>query len=221
MFPISDSEPARRFPFINYSLIAITCFVFYLQLTAPDFEAFVYQFALVPSTVDFSNSTTLYQFVTSMFLHGGWLHIISNMWFLRIFGDNVEGKLGHFWYLILYFLSGLVGGLAQYMLMANSEIPMLGASGAVAGALGAYFLLFPNHKIKTVIPVLGFVTFTEISAYVMLGYWFVLQILSGAVSLPASGTESGGVAFWAHVGGFVTGLLFGRLFGRAKEGEVI
>jgi len=188
-------------------------------------EAFTYSYALVPSSVRFTDYTTLIQFVTSIFLHGGWLHIISNMWFLWIFGDNVEGSLGHFWYLILYLASGVIGGLAQYLFMPDSNIPMLGASGAVAGALGAYFLLFPHHKIKTLLPILGFITFTNVSAYIMLGYWFVLQVFSGAMSIPGSRIDEGGVAFWAHVGGFVAGLIIGKIFARSEkvvlEGEVI
>lgn len=223
MFPISDSIPSRRFPFINIGLIIITCYIFYLQMINP--ESFTINYALVPSLVNLADYSTLLQFITSIFLHGGWLHIISNMWFLWIFGDNVEGSLGHFWYLILYLLSGIIGGLAQYIFMPSSDIPMLGASGAVAGALGAYFLLFPHHKIKTLIPIFGFISFTNVSAYIMLGYWFVLQILSGAMSLPSSGVDEGGVAFWAHVGGFLAGLIMGRLFAKAEknviEGEII
>lgn len=223
MFPISDSVSSKKFPFVNLGLILLTCYVFYLQLNNP--EAFTYSYALVPSSVNFIDYTTLIQFVTSIFLHGGWLHIISNMWFLWIFGDNVEGALGHFWYFILYLASGIIGGLAQYFFMPDSNIPMLGASGAVAGALGAYFLLFPHHKIKTLLPILGFITFTNVSAYIMLGYWFVLQVFSGAMSIPGSQIDEGGVAFWAHVGGFVAGLIFGKIFARNDkvviEGEVV
>jgi len=192
-------------------------------MTNPD--SFTIAYSLVPKNVNFGEYITLMNFITSIFLHGGWLHIISNMWFLWIFGDNVEGAIGHFKYLVLYLLSGISGGLAQYFFMPGSNIPMLGASGAVAGALGAYFLLFPHHKIKTLVPIFGFLTFTNISAFIMLGYWFVLQIFSGAVSIPGVETDSGGVAFWAHVGGFVTGLVLGKLFVNTKneviEGEVI
>ena len=223
MFPISDSVRSTKFPFINLGLILITCYVFYLQMTNPD--SFTIAYSLVPKDVNFGEYITLMNFITSIFLHGGWLHIISNMWFLWIFGDNVEGAIGHFKYLVLYLLSGIAGGLAQYFFMPGSNIPMLGASGAVAGALGAYFLLFPHHKIKTIIPIFGLLTFTNISAFIMLGYWFVLQIFSGAVSIPGVETDSGGVAFWAHVGGFVTGLVLGKLFVNTKneviEGEVI
>jgi membrane associated rhomboid family serine protease len=223
MFPISDSEPSKKFPFINIGIILLTCYVFFLQQTNSD--AFTYMYALVPGDIDFSKASTLYPFITSMFLHGGWLHIISNMWFLWVFGDNVEGEIGHIPYLFLYILSGLAGGFAQYFFMPDSTIPMLGASGAVAGALGAYFYFFPHNKIRTIIPFFGFLTMTQINASFMLGYWFVLQILSGAMSLPSSGSEQGGVAFWAHVGGFLTGLLIGRLFAKTDknviEGEII
>ncbi len=222
MFPISDSTPSKKFPFINFSIIALTCYVFYLQLIHLD--AFTLRYTLIPANIDFSNVYSLYPFITSIFLHGGWLHIISNMWFLWVFGDNVEGEIGHFSYAFLYLFSGIIGSLAQYLIMPSSTIPMLGASGAVAGALGSYFLFFPGHKIKTIIPIFGFLTITNISASFMLGYWFVLQLLSGAVSLPFSG-EDGGVAFWAHIGGFLTGLIIGRLFAKTEkeviEGEIL
>jgi membrane associated rhomboid family serine protease len=225
MFPISDTKRLGGFPFINISLIVITCYVFFLQLSASDPEAFIYQYALIPSAISLANPSTWFPFLSSMFLHGGWLHILSNMWFLWVFGDNVESELGHIFYLLLYIGAGLIGGIAQYVLMPGSDIPMLGASGAVAGALGAYFTLFPNNRIKTLIPVFGFVTFTNISAKFMLGYWFVLQLISGAISLPGSGTEQGGVAFWAHIGGFLTGLVIGRVFAKTEkevlEGEVL
>jgi len=210
MFPLSDSIPARRFPVINILLIAATTFVFIQQLTSVNELEFIRSFALIPSLVNFEALDTLVPFVTAIFLHGGFLHIISNMWFLWVFGDNVEGHLGFILFPILYFLAGIVGNIAQYIVMPNSSIPMLGASGAVAGVLGAYYILFKDAKIKTLIPFFGFFTTAEIPAPFMLGYWFVLQVFSGAVSLPFSG-DSGGVAFWAHVGGFVTGVAVAKL----------
>lgn len=217
MFPLSDSIKAQGFPFINVTIILATVYLFFQQITASDFEAFIYQYALIPSQIDFSNYTTLTPFITSIFLHGGILHIVSNMWFLWVFGDNVEGYLGKLTYPVVYLLSGIAGGLAQYFISPNSEIPMLGASGAVAGILGAYYVLFPRSKIKTLVPFFGFVSIVELGAPFMLGYWFILQLFSGAVSLPFSGSEMGGVAFWAHVGGFVTGVLFANLL--KKNGE--
>lgn len=211
MFPISDSIPPRRLPFINVAIIIATTYVFYRQLVAPSPDVFIQQYALIPSLADFNNPQSLIPFVTAIFLHGGFLHIISNMWFLWVFGDNVEGHLGFFPYVLLYFLAGITGNVAQYSLMPSSTVPMLGASGAVAGVLGAYFVLFPHSQIKTLVPVFVFLTTINIPAYFMLGYWFVLQILSGAASLPFS-NETGGIAFWAHVGGFATGIFIAKFF---------
>lgn len=216
MFPLSDSVPARSFPIVNIAIILATVFVFFQQLTAPDFEVFIYQYALIPSKIDFENYATLTSFITSIFLHGGFLHIISNMWFLWVFGDNVEGHVGKFMYPLAYLLSGIAGGLAQYFVSPNSAVPMLGASGAVAGVLGAYYVLFPHSKIKTLVPFFGFVSIIELGAPFMLGYWFILQLFSGAASLPFATADSGGVAFWAHVGGFVTGVIFANLL-KKKE----
>lgn len=210
MIPISDSISARRFPLLNVLLIGITFFVFYLQITAPNFEAFILRYAFIPANIDFTNYTTLFPFITSIFLHGSILHIISNMLFLWVFGDNVEAHFGWIFFLPVYFISGFVGSVAQYILMPTSTIPMLGASGAVAGMLGAYYVLFPHAKVKTLVPFFGFLSVVNIPAGFMLGYWFVLQVLSGAISLPFS-SESGGVAFFAHVGGFLTGIFFAKL----------
>lgn len=211
MIPISDSISSRRFPLLNIGLILATIYVFFLQITSVNPDAFIFTYALVPALVNPSDSSTWYPFITAMFLHGGFLHIISNMLFLWVFGDNVEDHFGWLFFLPVYFLSGIIGNVAQYMLMPTSEIPMLGASGAVAGMLGAYYVLFPHSKIKTIIPFFGFFTVAEIPAPFMLGYWFLLQVISGAVSLPMMGSESGGIAFFAHVGGFVTGLLFATI----------
>lgn len=217
MIPISDSHPAGRFPLINILLIAATIFVFFQQLIAVNPDAFILQYALIPSQIDLSNYQTLTPFVTAIFLHGGFLHIISNMLFLWVFGDNVEGYLNIFTYAFLYFAAGIAGNLAQYFFMPESSIPMLGASGAVAGVLGAYFVFFPHHKVKTLVPFFGFISVVEIPAGFMLGYWFLLQILSGALTIPMGG-ETGGVAFWAHVGGFVTGMVLGNLL-RFRQNE--
>ena len=216
MFPISDSIKAKRFPLVNLALIAATIFVFFQQITSPSEIEFIRSYALTPKLINFNDFYTLTPFVTAVFLHGGFLHIISNMWFLWVFGDNVEGRLGFLFFPILYLLSGIVGNAAQYFVMPTSSIPMLGASGAVAGILGAYYVLFPKAKIKTLIPFFGFFTIAQIPAPFMLGYWFVLQVISGAVSLPFS-SDTGGVAFWAHVGGFATGVIVGRLVKRLRE----
>ena len=211
MIPISDSISTHRLPILNILLIAANIFVFIQQIITPNPDAFIYEYALVPANVDFSDFQTLLPFVTSMFLHGGLLHIGSNMLFLWVFGDNVEAHFGWLFFIPVYLISGIVGGLAQYILMPNSPIPMLGASGAVAGMLGAYFVLFPHAKVKTLVPFFGFASIVSIPATFMLGYWFVLQLISGAVSLPFSG-EAGGVAFFAHIGGFLAGFLIARAF---------
>ncbi|HEX7042897.1 MAG TPA: rhomboid family intramembrane serine protease [Patescibacteria group bacterium] len=210
MFPISDSIPSRKFPLVNIFLILITSYVFFKELSAPSPDGFINQFALIPSLVNFNNFNTLIPFVSAIFLHGGWLHILSNMWFLWIFGDNVEDYFGHLTYLFLYFIFGIAGNLLQYFLMPTSTIPMLGASGAIAGVLGAYFVLYPYSRVKTLVPIFFFFTFIDIPAFIMLGYWFVLQIFSGAGSLSVA--SSGGIAFFAHIGGFVTGAVIASLF---------
>lgn len=216
MFPISDSVKSNRFPFINFAIIVITIYVFYLQFTSIDEGRFIYDYALVPATVNFSNLVSLIPFVTSIFLHANLLHIATNMWFLWIFGDNVEGAMNPFSFILLYIGSGIAGGALQYFLMPNSNIPMLGASGAIAGTLGAYYMIFPQHKIKTLIPFFGFFEIVQIPAAYMLGYWFLLQFLSGAISLPGMGAQ-GGVAFFAHVGGFIAGVLFAKIFVRSNQ----
>lgn len=214
MFPISDSIQTHRFAFLNIGVIAVTIFVFIQQLASPNLLAD--QYALIPALINFSNLNTLIPFVTAIFLHGGFLHIISNMWFLWVFGDNIETHAGVYHYIVIYFVSGIVGNVVQYMVMPQSSIPMLGASGAVAGILGAYYVLFPHSKIKTVIPFFGFLSVVEVSAPFMLGYWFILQIFSGALSLPFGG-ESGGVAFWAHVGGFAVGALYAHFLQKDSQ----
>lgn len=212
MFPISDARTSGKLPLITIGLIIANVYIFFLQLTSPD--AFMLAYSLVPSHVNFANYHTLIPFITSMFLHGGFLHIASNMWFLWIFGDNVEAQIGKIPYLFLYIASGIIGGFAQYLLMSGSTIPTLGASGAIAGVLGAYFRFFPHNRIKTLVPI-GFVFVTEVPAILMLGYWFVLQLVSGVGSLGIA--EAGGVAFFAHVGGFVAGYVLALFF--RPEGE--
>lgn len=214
MIPLYDSHPARRFPFWTILIILLNVFVFFLQLTTQDPEAFVEQFALIPVLVDFSNPVTLLPFFTSQFLHGGFLHIISNMLFLWIFGDNVEGELGWFGFPFFYLFSGFTGGLAQYMFMTDSTIPMLGASGAVAGVLGAYFVWFSHHTIKTLVPIFGFVTLINVPASIMLFYWIATQFLSGAFSFSMDMGSIGGVAYFAHIGGFLTGWILAKIIPR-------
>jgi membrane associated rhomboid family serine protease len=213
MIPLSDSHPAGKFPFWTIFIIVINVVVFFLQLSSPDAEAFIREYALIPANVNFSDFSTLFPFVTSQYLHGGFLHIISNMLFLWIFGDNVEGKMGYLLFPIFYTLFGIIGGISQYIFMTDSTIPMLGASGAVAGVLGAYFAWFPHHSVKTLVPVFGFFTLINVPASIMLLYWIVTQIFAGVFSVGFSSSDVGGVAYFAHIGGFAAGWIIAKIMG--------
>lgn len=225
MFPLRDSHPAYKFPLITLLIIGANVVVFLIELTAFDPEAFIESYALIPAKVDFGNYFSFTPFITSQFLHAGFVHIIGNMWFLKIFGDNVEEKFGSFPFLIIYLLSGIVGGLAQYIFSPNSQIPMLGASGAVAGVLGAYLVFFPRHTIETLVLMGFFTRIISVPASFMLVYWFLIQLFSGVGSIAAA--QIGGVAWWAHVGGFAAGWLIARVTQRptsdvsVEEGEVL
>lgn len=208
MFPLSDSAKATRFPILTIALIAVNIFIFFKQITAPDVDAFVMQYALIPANIDFGNYQTLIPFVTAIFLHGSILHILSNMWFLWIFGDNVEGALSHIGYLFFFIIAGVLGNLAQYLLMPDSTIPVVGASGAIAGVLGYYAVAFPHSQVRTLIFLFFFVTIVNVSAFLILGYWFVLQLVSGFDSIGLV-SDQGGIAFFAHIGGFIVGLITG------------
>ena len=210
MLPLSDTQKSRKFPVVTFLLITINAVVFFLELAAPDMEEFMFTWALVPARVRFSNLDSLSRFITSQFLHAGFIHIISNMWFLWIFGDNVEEKFGKLKFLLIYLFSGIVGGLSQYIFAPTSEIPMLGASGAVAGVLGSYYVFFPHHKIRTLIPVFGFIRIATIPASIMLFYWFFTQVFSGVGSIAYAAT--GGVAWFAPIGGFVTGYIVSKVY---------
>ena len=225
MFPLRDTVRTHKFPFITTLLIAVNIVVFFLELTSVDSEAFISTYALIPVNVDFSDYLSLIPFITSQFLHAGFIHIISNMWFLKIFADNVEEKFGSLFFLLIYLLSGILGGLLQYLFIPDSNIPMLGASGAVAGVLGAYLVFFSRHKVETLIPLGFYMSVVNIPAGVMLIYWFITQLFSGVGSIAAA--QIGGVAFWAHVGGFVTGWLIAKVSrnnlntNKAEEGEIV
>lgn len=208
MIPLRDAYPTRRRPIITYLFILANVFVFLLELLAPDLDTFINQYALIGAKVNFLIPTSLWPFLTFQFLHGGFLHLFSNMWFLKIFGDNVEDELGHFRFLFFYLFAGVVAGLSQYIFMTHSTVPMLGASGSVAGVLGAYLVFFPHHRIETLIPVFGFWRIVELPAALMLFYWFITQLFAGVGSLAMP--EVGGVAFLAHAGGFFAGWLIAR-----------
>ncbi|MBM3227877.1 rhomboid family intramembrane serine protease [Candidatus Peribacteria bacterium] len=202
MLPLRDHERSERFPVITITLIGINVLAFVVEVMSPDLDAFVQAWALVPSVL---NPVT---FLTSMFLHGGLMHIGSNMWYLWIFGDNVEGRLGHGRFLLFYLAAGIVATAAQLPQLLGTDTPLLGASGAIAGVLGMYLAFFPHHRVDALVPdFFGFWRMMTIPAGVVLGFWFVLQVFSGAGSIGATG---GGVAWFAHIGGFVFGWILGK-----------
>ncbi|HEY5600557.1 MAG TPA: rhomboid family intramembrane serine protease [Patescibacteria group bacterium] len=216
MFPLRDSNPLRGFPVITLGLILVDIYVFVQQLLAPSIETFTVQYALVPANVNFSDFGSLTPFLTANFLHGGFLHIASNMWFLWIFGDNVEAALGKIKYLFLYLISGILAMLTQYFFFQESTIPMLGASGAVAGVLAGYLILFPRHTIDTLVPVFLFPVVIGIPAAIMIVYWFVIQFFSGITSIIDTSAIYGGVAYWAHIGGFLAGIILTGILKNSK-----
>lgn len=211
MFPIKDVNPTRSFPFINYLIIVANILVFLIEISAPNFERFVNSYAFIPGQFDLLSIVSYQRIIYSMFLHGGWFHLLSNVWFLHIFGDNVEDQIGHLRYVVFYFFSGVAAVFAQYIIAPQTSIPLVGASGAISGVAGAYFVMFKHSKIEALVPTLfGFWDIITLPAWFFLGYWFVIQVLSGVGSLGNFAT--GGVAFFAHIGGFVFGYLAIRFF---------
>jgi rhomboid family protein len=212
MIPLRDRNPSGSFPLVTLLIIAACTVAFLYELAAgPDLKRVFYEYALIPGHVTEGLETgrlglagAAAPFFTMMFLHGGWLHLIGNMWFLWIFGDNVEDTLGPVRYLFFYLTCGLVAGLTQYFADPTSMLPALGASGAIAGVLAGYVVLFPGARILTLVPLGFFLQVMELPAVLVLGIWFLLQALSGFLSIGGTG---GGVAWWAHVGGFVAGLI--------------
>jgi len=224
--PLRDNNPTKLTPYVTYGLIATNFLIFLYELTlAPQqLNGFFHLAAVVPRelTASFSGIpvhqsvpewTTL---ITSQFLHGGFLHVAGNMLFLWIFGNNVEDRLGHFKYLFFYLACGILAALTQWYFSQTSGIPSLGASGAIAGVMGAYILRYPRAEIATLIPLGFFFPVVRIPAYYFLGFWFLQQAFYGVASLKAPvniGMENGGIAYWAHAGGFVFGAILGPLLG--------
>jgi rhomboid family protein len=216
IIPLKDTIPSSRTPIVNYTLIGVNVAVF------------LYQLSLGPAGNDFVNAYGVIPFrylqgfprgplemltpLTAMFLHGGWLHLLGNMLYLYIFGDNVEDMLGGGRYLLFFLLCGAASFGAQILLQHNSMVPNVGASGAIAGVLGAYMLLFPRARVVTLIPLFLFFPVVEIPAFFFLGIWFLIQFFSGAATLGRSDALTGGVAWWAHIGGFLVGMLLLRVF---------
>jgi membrane associated rhomboid family serine protease len=221
MIPVRDTVPRRRAPVVTWSIIAVNVGVFLYELTLAPEELLrlLYFFGVVPARFSHPEwasalgfpADDYWPFVTSMFLHGGWAHIIGNMWSLWIFGDNVEDRMGPWRYLVFYLLTGVAAGLTHWFTSVDSTLPTVGASGAIAGVFGAYFVLFPRARIIAVLPILFLPFFFEVPAVVYLLFWLLSQLVGGTVASLAP-SDVGGVAWWAHVGGFAAGALLHRLF---------
>jgi membrane associated rhomboid family serine protease len=217
MFPLYDTARSYTFPLINLTLILanVLAFLYELQMGPNALVGFIFTWGLVPAHLmsdPTNNWNTIY---SSMFLHGGWFHILSNMWILFIFGDNVEGRMGKMKYLIFYLLSGTAAALLQTYILPSSQVPMIGASGAIAGVLGAYLVLFPRSRVASLVPIFFIFTIIEIPAVIFLIFWFFSQIYSGLFSLQGGGGS--GIAWWAHIGGFAFGLIMSFFFANKRR----
>jgi len=216
MIPLRDNIPSRTHPVVNNLIIGINIVVFMVEIAqGAGLERFIYIYGLVPARYSvpriasyFTMQQQVFSLLSFMFLHGGFLHLLSNMWFLYIFGNNVEDRLGHLRYIFFYLLCGLASGLVHLLLNLGLNIPTIGASGAIAGVMGAYFILYPRSRILTLIPIFFIPYFIEIPAFFFLGFWLIMQILQ------AAGTDAhvSGIAWWAHIGGFVFGIIFLKIF---------
>jgi membrane associated rhomboid family serine protease len=236
MIPIRDDAPRFSTPYVTYFLIALNTlmFIYELMIDAHShraLNAFIFEFGVVPQHVSAALaspggtnlSAAFLPILTSMFLHASWLHILGNMWVLWIFGDNIEDYLGHFLYLVFYLVCGFAAALTHIALNLGSLVPSVGASGAIAGIMGAFFLLYPRSRVLTLVPLIIFFTFWWLPAWIVLGYWFLIQFVSGtATAVAYANSTSGGVAFWAHVGGFAAGALLIKILperrGRRRYG---
>jgi membrane associated rhomboid family serine protease len=229
MIPLRDNVPRSTWPFVTATIIALNCFIFFLELSAgpADREQLIATYALIPARttayltgLPAGFSGGILTLFSSMFLHGGWMHLIGNMWFLWLFGDNVEDRVGHGRYLLLYLAGGLAGALAHWGFNAASQVPTVGASGAIAAVMGAYLITFPGARIRTLVPIFFFLTTMDLPAYFILLYWLLLQLLSGWASVAVADPMQGGVAFLAHVGGFVAGIPLMILLRPARRSRV-
>jgi membrane associated rhomboid family serine protease len=208
MIPLRDTQRSVSAPVVTILLIAVNFAVFFYELSLDPFSRnhLILTYGVIPDRLHASS------LITSMFLHGGWLHVIGNMWFLWIFGDNIEDTLGHGKYLLFYLLCGVAAALSHVALNPDSRVPTIGASGAIAGVMGAYLVKFPRARILTLVPIFFFFTLYELPAALVLAFWFILQIFSGVGSVAYSQLSEGGVAWFAHIGGFLTGVLLIYVF---------
>jgi len=216
MLPLRDLNPTRRVPVVTYLLIAVNVLVFiwlWLQ-PEPQLQSLFMRLSVVPASVVRNPLAldTLLDFVRSMFFHGGWAHLLSNMLYLWLFGDNIEDRMGVVLYLVLYFFSGFAAAIAQIVIDPGSTVPMIGASGAIAGVLGGYLVMFPGVRVQGIIPLGFFSRRVTWPAWIVLGMWFVMQLLNGFMSLGVQTAATGGVAVFAHIGGFVAGLVLTWIF---------
>jgi membrane associated rhomboid family serine protease len=224
MIPLRDANPSRSFPIMTIGLIIINVIIFLFEVSAGrNLDVLFNKFALIPDKYfslaargGFNYIDRFYPFITSQFLHGGWMHVIGNMWFLWIFGDNIEDRLGHFKFVLFYLLCGVAAGLTHVYTNPSSIVPTVGASGAIAGVMGAYTILYPRAKVLTLIIFFFFIRFIELPAFIFLGVWFFIQFLSGAATMAGGGAHAG-VAWWAHIGGFVVGIILILILPRKRS----
>ena len=224
MIPIRDTTRSRTYPIVNNIIIGLTVLVFIVEIAQGSRQnQFIITYGLVPARYSvpaiasyFTTSQQIFSFFSFMFLHGGFWHLLANMWFLYIFGDNVEDRLGPLRYIVFYLLCGWASGIFHLITNWHSQVPTIGASGAIAGVMGAYLVLYPNSRILTLIPIFFIPYFVEIPAFFFLGLWFFIQFFSAA----ASHGQAGGIAWWAHVGGFISGIILLKVSERVPEAGV-
>ena len=223
MIPLKDNLPSRRFPLVNTFIIIVNVLVFIFESLLPDnsLNILMYNFGLVPVRLTSGSTLAFLTLFTSMFLHGSWLHLISNMLALYIFGDNIEDRLGHLGYLLFYLLGGVAAGLLHVLTNSGSYVPTVGASGAISAVLGAYILLYPYARVMTIIPIFFFIRIVQIPAVIYLGFWFISQLFNGTVSIVSNAVQSGDVAWWAHIGGFAAGMLMISLFRKKSAPDYV
>jgi len=219
LFPLYDENPTRSFPFVTIGLILVNIGVFLYEISlGPALPQFINTYAMVPTRI--IQGEAYLTILTSMFLHGGFLHIFGNMLYLWIFGNNVEDTLGHFNFLVFYLLAGLGGTIGHLATSPTSQIPTLGASGAIAGVLGAYIILFPGARIITAVPIFYFIRLVPLPAFLVIGFWIVIQFISGMTSVAQGAVgQTGGIAWFAHIGGFLAGVILILILPKKRRGQ--
>lgn len=224
MIPLRDRNPSGTFPFVTVGIILLNVLVFLFQLSLGrrQLDAFLFQFGVIPVKVfysaDIPDSTfvnTYFPFLSSMFLHGGFIHLLGNMWYLWIFGDNIEDRLGRLKFLLFYLACGIGSAIVHVYFNSQSGVPCVGASGAIAGVLGAYMVTFPRARVLVLIPLFVIWQTMELPALIVLGFWFLIQFFSGTASI--SSAHGGGVAWWAHIGGFILGIILITIFPKSRR----